>query len=106
MSTAIETLRAKKWPSASDYRQGKGQGVLGGQGTSRTQGGHEGPSSSKGDRQKSFVIPGQEQSPGRSGERAGIRNKDCLRLENKVWLGKKSSQRAISKTGAGVGRKP
>ena len=35
----------------------------------------------------------------------GHGNKDSVKLENKVWLGN-SSQRAVSKAGAGVGRKP
>lgn len=44
MSTAIDTLGGKKGPSASGYRQGVELGMLDGQGSSRTQGGHEGPS--------------------------------------------------------------
>lgn len=91
--------------------------MVGGGGTRRRQGSHDGLSSSKADRQKSSGIPCQGDSRlqedqekelmelGLPPKSVGRGNKSCLRLENKVWLGN-SSQRTISKAEAGVGRKP
>ena len=88
-------------------------GMVRGRGFRRRQGSHDGLSPSEADRQKSSITPCRGDSDSRKikswwsclQKSVGHGNKDCLRLENKVWLGN-SSQRTVSKAGAGVGREP